>query len=215
MSELPPSRFVKHLRGASLHRKFQRLGRALHISRFEAYGVTAALWDWVDEHRPDGALSGLDAEGIADSIGASDRFDPDELIDAWVSVGLLDRDHDGNLSIHGWTDEGRSGADHEARVDKARKAAHQRWHVQPRSFKPETCFRCRILRDGASPAVPEGASPGKPDVDAHADADDPESPREKEKEPARENGNANADATRPAPNYSAYQQRPFVVASDA
>lgn len=208
--ELPPRRFVKLLRGAPLHRKFQRLGRVLEVSRFEAFGVTAALWDWTDENRADGDLSDLDAQDITDSIGASDRFEPDELIDAWVSVGLLDRDDDGNLWVHGWTDEGRSGADHETRVDKAQKAAHERWHVKKRTFRPDTCFRCRILLDGASSPVPEGASPGTPDVDADADADGPESLIEKEGEHARENGNGNADTVRPASVYSAYDQRPFV-----
>jgi hypothetical protein len=158
MSELPPTRFVKHLRGASVHRKFQRLGRALGISRFEAYGVTGALWDWVDEHRPDGDLDRLDAEAITDSIAASDRFDPVELVAAWLEVGLLDRDETGRLRVHGWTDEGRSGSDHEVRSEKARNAAHILWHVKKKNPKPDTCRLCRSMPEGASPQMPEGAS---------------------------------------------------------
>jgi hypothetical protein len=216
--ELPPRRFVKLLRGAPLHRKFQRLGRVLEVSRFEAFGVTAALWDWTDENRPDGDLDGLDAEGLADSIAASDRFDPVKLVAAWLEVGLLDRDETGRLRVHGWTDEGRSGASHEARVEKARHASHVRWHVKTGRPNPEECAECRVEAKGSMPkqaplSVPEQASPPLPDTDRDEDGDGDGRPEESlKRRTTRRNENA---VTVPREYADDDPERPFATEDEA
>ena len=224
MNELPETRYVKHFRDTVRHRKNLKLARVLGCSRFEAYGVTGALWDFVDEHHPAGDLSGLDAEAISDSIGASDVFDPSELVDAWVTVGLLDQDDDGNLAVHGWTDEGRSGEGHERRVALATLGAHKRHHVNRGNLTPDDCDLCRDMPELAANELPSLATapetvPGLattvvPELapkslphERRETRNDQESLKDK-RERAREN--ANATTTAPARGYTAFVLRPFV-----
>jgi hypothetical protein len=217
MSDLPQMRFVMHMRGTSMHPKFRKLGRELDMSRFEAYGVTGALWDYVDEHHPDGTLAGLDAEDVADAIRAIDRVDPDKLIAAWVSVGLLDRNESGDLAVHGWTREGRSGASYQARVEKARNASHVRWHVKTGRPNPEECAECRVEAKGmpkqASTSVPEQASPPLPDADRDEDADGDGRPEESlKRRTTRRNENA---VTVPREYADDDPERPFATDDEA
>jgi hypothetical protein len=150
MSEFAEYRFIKVMRGAPAHRKFRKLARSLGVSRFEALGVTVALWNLCDEKYPFGTLAGLDAESLADSIGI-DHIDPDDLLKALVDAGLIDNADDG-LVVHGWMDDGRSGAAAQKRSERAKKGAHARHH------KDRSSPDCDICMSDASEHAPSYAS---------------------------------------------------------
>ena len=137
MNEFAETRFVKLMRGAPRHRKFRRLARALGVTQFEALGITVALWDFCDECFPFGVLSGLDAEDICDALHIT-SIDPDELIAALVDARLVDW-LDGDLAIHGWLKEGRSGASAKKRSALASRAAHERWHRDQPNVDCDLC----------------------------------------------------------------------------
>jgi hypothetical protein len=171
MDEFAETRFVKVMRGAASHRKFRRMGRQLGLSRFEALGLTAALWEWTDTHKPFGALGrDFTAEDLTDSIGV-EHLDPDDLVKAWIDVGLIDEDDDG-YHVHGWMDAGRSGASALARSVKAREAAHKRWHPD----RPYVgCSECNANANGDAPSHAQGyqqAPSEMPDVDVDEDEDE-------------------------------------------
>ena len=150
MNELVESRFIKVMRGAPTHRKFRRHARSIGVSRFEALGVTIALWEWVDAHWPYGDIPGqMTAIDIADSLGIDD-IEPSDLLKGWIDAELID-ERDDHLSIHGWMDEHRTGASAEFRVWRAQKAAHTRHHKNARDKKPETCQFCQSEATDAMP----------------------------------------------------------------
>ena len=188
MDEFIEARFIKVMRGAPIHRKFRRLARTLAISRFDALGVTVALWEWVDTNWPYGDLpKHLTAIDIADSLGI-DHIDPDDLLKGWIDASLIDVDGD-TLTIHGWMDEHRTGASAEQRMWVAQKAAHIRWHEKAKDRKPDACQFCAKERTGALPKdaqalptdaplssdlSPKGVLPTAPEETYSAD--DPERP---------------------------------------
>jgi hypothetical protein len=138
-NEFAEYRFIKVMRGAPVHRKFRKLARSLEVSRFEAIGLTVALWNLCDDEYPFGVLSGLDAEALADSLGV-EHLDPDGLVEAWIDAKLID-DTDAGLVVHGWLKEGRSGASAQKRSQRAKWAAHIRHHKD--NFNPD-CDSCGV-----------------------------------------------------------------------
>jgi hypothetical protein len=163
MDEFAERRFVKVMRGAASHRKFRRMGRQLDISRFEALGLTVALWEWTDARRPLGSLGqNFTAEDLTDSIGV-EHIDPDDLVKAWIDVGLIDEDDDG-YHVHGWMDAGRTGGSAQARSEKAREAAHKRWHPD-RPF--DECSECNPDTSEHAPSHDDAAT----DASGHAPSD--------------------------------------------
>jgi hypothetical protein len=127
IDEFAENRFIKVMRGAPAHRKFRKLSRELEVSKFEALGVTVALWEWIDANRPFGKIDGFTADDLADSLGI-EHIDPDRLLAAWISVGLVDDSGDGSLSVHGWLREHRTGASAQQRSEGARRSAYTRYH---------------------------------------------------------------------------------------
>jgi hypothetical protein len=150
MNEFAEYRFIKVMRDAPSHRKFRKLARLLNISQFEALGITVTLWVLCDTKYPFGRLAGLDAESLADSIGIH-HIDPDDLLKALVDAGLIDNTDDG-LVVHGWMDDGRSGAEAQKRSERAKKGAHARHH------KDRSSPDCDICMSDASEHAPSDAS---------------------------------------------------------
>ena len=160
------SRFVKVLRGAANHRKFRKLARALGITRFEAFGLTAAMWDWVDATNPFGTLE-LAPQDIADSIGI-EHIDGTDLVKAWVAVAPP-RQHRRRLS--GPRLDGRRpvrsggvGAPQQVGERKPRPVAQG----PPKRRVPALSGRVPVRMLTAIPARTLKESPGVADVDVDA-----------------------------------------------
>ncbi len=83
------------------HRKTARLARALKTSVPAAIGHLHCLWYWTLDNSQDGRLNGVDAEDIADA--ALWEGDPEDLVNALVRAGFLDRDEQG-LAVHDWAE---------------------------------------------------------------------------------------------------------------
>jgi hypothetical protein len=138
VNEFAEHRFVKVMRDAPQHRKFRKMARILGIKRQEAFGIAVELWVFCDMNFPFGVLDGLDAEGIADSLGV-DHIDPDDLLNGLLEAGLVDDTPEG-IAVHGWMDDGRSGASALKRSQWGRALAHKRWHMDDPSPECDLCI---------------------------------------------------------------------------
>ncbi len=80
------------------HRKVKKLKRLLKIKTPQAIGHLAMLWLWAVDNTPDGDLSMLDPEDIAEACewtkGAND------FVDALMEAGFIDPDD----KLHDWND---------------------------------------------------------------------------------------------------------------
>jgi len=88
------------------HYKFSQLARALGIRRAEARGLFLGLCSWACVNAPDGLLTGLtrdDIEEASDWQGRNGR-----LVEALISVGLLDACDDKSLEIHDFYERAES-----------------------------------------------------------------------------------------------------------
>lgn len=105
------------------HRKYRRLRRELGGD-----GVLAieALWAYAADMRPDGDLSGMSADDLADEAGWPG--DPARLMAVLTSseVRLVDGEP-GSWRIHDWAEHQPYVVNHGKRVTKARRAAEARW----------------------------------------------------------------------------------------
>lgn len=126
MSEFSSTgRFLKLDLTAPHHLKVLKLSRKLGISRHEALGITVDLWVWLlNNGHALGELTGMDAGDVAVILGIDPRIDPDVLVAGMLEVGLLDVHGDGTLSVHGWADEGRTGAFYSKQVWRGRHSHH-------------------------------------------------------------------------------------------
>jgi len=96
-------------RGTPEHPKTLRLGRKLAraigvdvaIGRHLAVSVLERLWHWVARSAPDGDLSPLDPDDLADVLAWPG--DGNELVSALVDAGFLDRLGE-QLLVHGWSE---------------------------------------------------------------------------------------------------------------
>lgn len=90
------------------HRKTGRLIRALGVSKVEAIGHLHIFWWWCLDNAPDGDLTNIDLEDIAD--GACWEGDPDKFINGMVHAGFIDSQSSGNagplLCVHDWLQYG-------------------------------------------------------------------------------------------------------------
>lgn len=94
------------LKGTLTHRKTRRLSRVLGVPPCYALGVLEALWHVTAEQFPDGALTGLSNQDIADEMFFDG--DADQLIEALVTSGFLDRS-DAGIQVHGWSERADNG----------------------------------------------------------------------------------------------------------
>ncbi len=98
--------------------KPKRLARKLGIERHAARGLLAGLWSWALTYAPDGDLSGLEPEEIAEA--ADWQGDAELLFSALVEVRLVDHDGYDSARIHNWLERSGSYAEN-ARRNKNRQ----------------------------------------------------------------------------------------------
>jgi hypothetical protein len=80
----------------------KRLCSVLHKPNYVGVGILEAMWHVVARYTPDGAIGKLANSEIARAIDW--RGDPDNLIDALVASGWLDRCPCHRLHVHDWKD---------------------------------------------------------------------------------------------------------------
>lgn len=83
------------------HLKTKRLRRHLKIPHFAAVGLLESLWQVVQEYSPQGRLSDIDPDDLAEELGWEES--PSDLIDALVHTGWVDRVGD-ELLVHDWSE---------------------------------------------------------------------------------------------------------------
>lgn len=103
------------------HPKTKRLMRSLGLSTRECVGTLLCLWLWSLEFAPDGDLSALSLDEIAEA--ADWRGDHDELFNALVECGFVESD-DAGVRLHDWQDYGGK-AEEQRRKWRERKAAER------------------------------------------------------------------------------------------
>ena len=103
------------------HRKTGRLVRKLGISRIAAIGHLHVFWWWCMDNAPEGNLSSLEADDIAD--GASWEGDGQLFLDAMVYAGFID-DTPAGMEVHDWAEYGGKLINH--RKADAKRTADRR-----------------------------------------------------------------------------------------
>ena len=83
------------------HPKVRSLSRKLGVSVPTVIGHLHVLWYWCLTHRPDGELSDMDADGVADAAGW--EGEGETFVKAMLLAGWLD-DNGGILVVHDWWD---------------------------------------------------------------------------------------------------------------
>lgn len=87
--------------GLARHIKTKRLARKLKVNIPATIGHLHLLWWWAMDNLPDGKLSDLEPDDIADEMMWGG--DPHELLTALIESGFVD-EIDGELFIHDWQD---------------------------------------------------------------------------------------------------------------
>lgn len=109
------------------HKKTRRLARLLGLSVPQdipqVVGYLCVFWSWSIENASDGALSGFDAQDVADAAGW--MGDPDVFLGAMIESGFLDDEDDG-LFIHDWLDYAGRYLEYKNRNDTKRQKAKER-----------------------------------------------------------------------------------------
>jgi hypothetical protein len=114
------SEWIKLHASSFAHPKLRRLARRLELPP-AALGHLASLWCFAAEFAPDGDLSSLEVEEIAEYAGW--MSDAELFVSAATAAGLLDRE--GNLLVlHDWADWGGRLA--ERRVAERQRSAERR-----------------------------------------------------------------------------------------
>lgn len=80
------------------HRKVKKLKRLLKIKTPQAVGHLAMLWLWAVDNTPDGDLSALDPEDIAEACEWPK--DAEQFVQALTEAGFVDPD----AKLHDWSD---------------------------------------------------------------------------------------------------------------
>lgn len=80
------------------HRKVKKLKRLLKIKTPQAVGHLAMLWLWAVDNAPDGDLSALDSEDIAEACEWPK--DAEQFVQALTEAGFIDPD----AKLHDWSD---------------------------------------------------------------------------------------------------------------
>lgn len=88
------------LRGTLTHRKTRRLAQALSIPPCFALGILESLWHVTGEQAADGAIGRMTDEDLAMEMFYDG--DAQELVEALVTSGLVDRHPIHRLIVHDW-----------------------------------------------------------------------------------------------------------------
>ena len=107
--------FVQHPKTKKTIRKY---GHAAIVS-------IIALWGFAAQRRPEGNLTGMDADEIA--IAACWDGDEQEFFDMCVEMKWIDVHEDGEIHLHGWKEAQGYVINAPARAERSRRAAQARW----------------------------------------------------------------------------------------
>ena len=138
------------------HRKIKALKRELKIKTPQAVGHMVMLWLWAVDNAPDGDLSGIDPDDIAEA--AEWPKDGKAFVDAMIRAGFLD----GDMRLHDWGDfsgmlmekrEAKRASDRERqqrRRDRLKKEAENSGEKRD-GHAPVTCDNGVTSRNGHAP----------------------------------------------------------------
>ena len=138
------------------HRKIKALKRELKIKTPQAVGHMVMLWLWAVDNAPDGDLSRIDPDDIAEA--AEWPKDGKTFVDAMIRAGFLDDD----MRLHDWGEfsgmlmekrEAKRASDRERqqrRRDRLKKEAEKSGDMRD-SHAPVTCDTTVTSRPGHAP----------------------------------------------------------------
>lgn len=105
------------------HPKLMRLAGALNVTQPEAMWHLLHLWRWAMQYAPDGDLTGSTPMEIAIAAqwlnGDVERFVDVLASDLWRGSGFIDRERNGSVTLHDWSDGG-------GKLDKKREQGRLR-----------------------------------------------------------------------------------------
>ena len=157
------------------HRKILDAADALEIAPPYMIGLLTSFWLWALDNAPDGNVSEISARNIARA--AQWDGDADELLQAFISAGLLDQGNEdpATLTIHDWEEyAGTLIQQREAEKERSRRrrAAAKKTEGRPPDDQQTTAGRVdktrvdktRDIKDPLSaPPEHEAAAPAKSD----------------------------------------------------
>lgn len=160
------------------HRKIMKLRRILKIKTPQAVGHVAMLWLWSIDNAPDGDLSKVDVEDIAEACEWSRNAAT--FVDAMKEAGLIDAD----MKLHDWDEY--TGGLMEKREDRRKKDRER----QARYRAKKAAQRAAQKGHGTPPAPPSPPDPPEP-------PEPPQGPEEAQEEPISKAMQAAAAVGRP------------------
>lgn len=115
--------------------------RLKRIAGLEGVQAIEDLWSYCASERPDGDLSGLTDDEIADECPDWDRSGA-ELVAALREARLIDGEP-GRYRIHDWQDHQPYVTGEAERKGTGTYAAHCRWHTGPEGKPSDACDYCK------------------------------------------------------------------------
>jgi len=143
------------------HHKTKRLRRKMG---WEGVIALQQLWCYAAKHRPEGTLSGMDAEDIADVCDL--EGDPQAFVQELCDIGFLEQCEEGVYQLHDWEENNPWAANARERSERARKAAQAK-HRKDKDCAthagsmPDACAEHAdgTKEQGSSTAGPHAPSP--------------------------------------------------------
>lgn len=141
------------------HRKLKKLKRLLKIKTPQAVGHVVMLWLWAIDNTPDGDLSQLDPEDIADACEWPK--DAELFLDAMKTAGLIDDD----LHLHDWKEytgelmESRERKKEQARERKRRQRERDRQRREQKKQGDNSVSHEPVTRDNSVSHAPNSTVP--------------------------------------------------------
>ena len=150
--------------------KFMRLQRRLGETKRSTVGLLELLWIETIKQCPEGDIGRFANEEIA--ILLDWQGDGDELVDALVETGWLDRHESHRLVVHDWHDHAPNFL--RGNLTRAGKSFASQYGTQStvlESGTQSTVLRTRVARNLTKPVLPNQVKPNHIDVDVDVDVD--------------------------------------------
>lgn len=130
------------------HHKTKRLNRRLGL---EGVISLQKLWCYAAKNRPEGTLSGMDADDISDVSDWSG--DANEFVSQLCEIGFLEQCNEGVYQIHDWEENNPWAAGAKERSEQAKQAAMTRWGKQGNrdgNYTKKSTFNADSMREASS-----------------------------------------------------------------
>ena len=112
--------------------KFRKLSRALGWPQWKVVGLLESLWAFATENSPNGDIGKFDDETI---LLAIEYEDDEDVIEALVATGWIDKDEDHRLIIHDWQDHCPQSV--KRRINRRLQPKATKTKSQPETTKPD------------------------------------------------------------------------------